>query len=93
MYAIRSYYVLGLLKEHGTETRVALLPETVKAFTDLKVEVIVEQGAGETAFATNADYEAVGAKVVSRADVFNKAEVLVITSYSIHYTKLYECKI
>jgi len=68
--------ILGLLKEHGTETRVALLPETVKAFTDLKVEVIVEQGAGETAFATNADYEAVGAKVVSRADVFDKAEVL-----------------
>ncbi len=68
--------ILGLLKEHGTETRVALLPETVKAFTDLKVEVIVEQGAGETAFAADADYEAVGAKVVSRADVFDKAEVL-----------------
>ena len=31
--------ILGLLKEYGTETRVALLPETVKAFTDLKVEV------------------------------------------------------
>ncbi len=68
--------ILGLLKEHGTETRVALLPETVKVFTDLKVEVIVEQGAGETAFAADADYEAVGAKTVSRADVFNKAEVL-----------------
>ncbi len=57
--------ILGLLKEHGTETRVALLPETVKTFTDLKVEVIVEKGAGEKAFATDADYEAVGAKIVS----------------------------
>lgn len=68
--------ILGLLKEYGTETRVALLPETVKSFTDLKVDVIVEQGAGETAFASDADYEAVGAKVVSRKDVFGQAEVL-----------------
>jgi H+-translocating NAD(P) transhydrogenase subunit alpha len=68
--------ILGLLKEYGTETRVALLPETVKAFTDLKVEVLVEQGAGENAFAADADYLAVGAKIVSRADVFSKAEVL-----------------
>ena len=68
--------ILGLLKEHGKETRVALLPETVKAFTDLKVEVLVEQGAGEKAFASDADYEAVGAKTVSRDDVFAKAEVL-----------------
>jgi NAD(P) transhydrogenase subunit alpha len=68
--------ILGLLKEYGAETRVALLPETVKAFTDLKVEVLVEQGAGETAFAADADYEAVGAKVVARKDLFAKAEVL-----------------
>jgi len=68
--------ILGLLKEFGTETRVALLPETVKAFTDLKVEVWVEKGAGETAFASDADYEAVGAKTVKRADIFSTAEVL-----------------
>ena len=68
--------ILGLLKEHGSETRVALLPEIVKTFTDLKVQVLVEQGAGETAFAADADYEAVGAKIVARADVFEQAEVL-----------------
>ena len=68
--------ILGLLKEYGSETRVALLPETVQTFTDLKVDVLVEQGAGETAFASDADYQAVGAKVVSRADVFGQAEVL-----------------
>lgn len=68
--------ILGLLKEYGTETRVALLPETVKTFTDLKVEVLVEKGAGETAFAADADYEAVGAKVVTRANLFEQAEVL-----------------
>lgn len=68
--------ILGLLKEYGTENRVALLPEIVTTFTDLKVVVLVEKGAGENAFAANADYEAVGAKIVSRADVFEQAEVL-----------------
>src|SRR5680860_329190 len=68
--------ILGLLKEYGTENRVALLPEIVKTFTDLKVVVLVEKGAGENAFAANADYEAVGAKIVSRDDVFKQAEVL-----------------
>ncbi len=68
--------ILGLLKEYGDETRVALLPEIVKTFTDLKVNVLVEQGAGETAFAEDADYIAVGAKVVSRTNVLEQAEVL-----------------
>lgn len=68
--------ILGLLKEHGTETRVALLPETVQVFTDLKVEVLVEKGAGESAFAADADYLAVGAKIVSRLELFEQAEVL-----------------
>lgn len=68
--------ILGLLKEGGNETRVALLPETVKSFTDLKVEVLVEKGAGVNAFASDAEYEATGAKLGSRTDVFGKADVL-----------------
>ncbi len=68
--------ILGLLKEHGKENRVALLPEIVKTLTDMKVEVLVEQKAGETAYTPDSEYEAAGAKVVSRADVFEKSEVL-----------------
>ncbi len=68
--------ILGLLKEYGTETRVALLPETVKTFTDLKVQVLVEKGAGASAFAEDKEYQDVGAKIVSRQEVFEQAEVL-----------------
>jgi NAD(P) transhydrogenase subunit alpha len=68
--------ILGLLKEHGKENRVALLPEIVKTLTDMKVEVLVEQGAGETAFTPDSEYEASGAKIVSRTDVFKKSGVL-----------------
>ena len=68
--------ILGLLKEQGNENRVALLPETVQNLTDLKVEVLVEQNAGATAFATDEDYKNAGAKVVTRKKLFDQAEVL-----------------
>ena len=68
--------ILGILREYGNETRVVLLPETVKAFVDLKVEVIVEKGAGEKAFAFDSDYVSAGAKIVSREEVFSKSDVL-----------------
>lgn len=68
--------ILGILKEYGTETRVALLPETVKAFVDLKVDVMVEQGAGEKAFASDEEYISVGAKIATREELFSKSAVL-----------------
>ncbi len=68
--------ILGLLKEHGNETRVALLPEIVKNLTGLKVEVLIEEGAGENAFSPDKDYVDAGAKVLLRAQLFEQAEVL-----------------
>ena len=68
--------ILGLLKEHGSETRVTLLPENVKALTDLKVQVLVEEHAGEKAFTSNQMYTEVGAEVVPRKTIFEKADVL-----------------
>lgn len=68
--------ILGLLKEKDPETRAAMLPETVKSLTDLKVEVLTEKDAGAKAHASDTDYKSVGAKVVSRDEVFEKAEVL-----------------
>lgn len=67
---------LGLLKEHGDETRVALLPENVKNLVAQKVEVLVEEGAGEKAFTANKDYSDAGATVTSRQEIFEKADVL-----------------
>lgn len=57
---------IGLLKEPDGENRVALLPESVKALIALKVQIEVESGAGESAFASDQDYEAIGAKIVNR---------------------------
>ncbi len=68
--------ILGLLKEHGKETRVAVLPEVVQSLVEMKAEVFVEHSAGEKAFAPDTAYKEAGAKVVSREDIFKSADVL-----------------
>jgi H+-translocating NAD(P) transhydrogenase subunit alpha len=47
------------------ERRVAVVPSVVGKFTQLGFEVVVESGAGDLAFAPDADYTAAGALVVS----------------------------
>ncbi len=68
--------ILGLLKEYGRENRVALLPEAVQNLVVQKVEVWVERHAGEAAFASDSSYTEAGGKVVSRDEIFQKADVL-----------------
>ncbi|WP_339699391.1 Re/Si-specific NAD(P)(+) transhydrogenase subunit alpha [uncultured Roseivirga sp.] len=60
---------IGLLKEPEGENRVALLPESVKALIALKANITVELGAGDLAFATDTDYETIGAKTADRSAV------------------------
>lgn len=69
--------IIGLMKESGDERRVALLPEAVTLLKNLKATVIVEHDAGTKAFASDADYIAAGAEIVSRADLVSKADVIV----------------
>ena len=45
--------IIGILKEPAFETRVSLLPEHVTALKKNNIEVVVEQHAGATAFATD----------------------------------------
>ncbi len=68
--------ILGILKESGTETRVAMLPEILPDLIKQKVEVLVEISAGSKAFAPDEVYIDSGAKVVSRDEIFAKADVL-----------------
>jgi NAD(P) transhydrogenase subunit alpha len=68
---------IGILKEAGNESRVALLPEIVKILAGMKTVVLVERGAGEKAYAPDKDYEAAGARIVPRAEVISKADMLI----------------
>ncbi len=69
---------LGILKESPDENRVAMLPESVSSLTKLKVEVMIEKGAGTRAFASDTDYEDAGAKAGTREKILSQADVLVM---------------
>lgn len=60
---------IGILQEPTEETRVSLLPEHVAALVKKGVQVIVEAGAGEKAFASDAAFEAAGATIVEKNKV------------------------
>ncbi len=51
------------------ERRVAVVPSVVGKFTQLGFEVVVESGAGDQAFAPDADYLAAGALIIPSANM------------------------
>lgn len=60
--------LIGIPKETvAGETRVAATPETVKKFAALGLNIVVQSGAGLASSATDAAYEAAGAKIVADA--------------------------
>lgn len=72
--------IIGLLKEPAHETRVSLLAEAVATLTKKSITVLVENGAGESAFSSNADYEKAGASIKNRNEVLDADIILSIHS-------------
>jgi H+-translocating NAD(P) transhydrogenase subunit alpha len=58
------------------ETRVAATPETVKKMLATGHTVMVEKGAGAGASIPDADYQTAGATLVSAADLYAQAEIV-----------------
>ncbi|MBP9889027.1 MAG: Re/Si-specific NAD(P)(+) transhydrogenase subunit alpha [Leptospiraceae bacterium] len=67
----------GILKESGDEKRVAMLPESVDALIKMGQTVIVEKGAGDSAFASDDEYKKVGATIVSKKELLSQAEAVI----------------
>jgi NAD(P) transhydrogenase subunit alpha len=68
--------VIGILKESGAEKRVAMLPGEVAVIKKLGVDIIVENGAGEKAWASDNEYLSAGASVTGRGEVISKSSFL-----------------
>ncbi len=51
------------------ERRVAMVPSVVGKFTQIGVEVLIESGAGDQAFAPDAEYSAAGARIIPSSDM------------------------
>jgi NAD(P) transhydrogenase subunit alpha len=68
---------VGIPKETWPgETRVAVVPAAAAGLVKSGLEVAIEQGAGTAAGFTDEAYAAQGVAVISRADVFRTADVL-----------------
>jgi NAD(P) transhydrogenase subunit alpha len=60
------------------ERRVALVPESIKRLCAKKFEVFVQSGAGASAYVTDEEYAAAGAKLVASAAELHEAADLVV---------------
>ena len=69
---------LGVLKEPEAETRVAIVPTSLKKLLKAGFEVVVESGAGVAANYSDSDYEAAGATVGSREDALACETIITI---------------
>jgi NAD(P) transhydrogenase subunit alpha len=68
---------IGILKETEGENRVAMLPESVATLVKMNVTILVEAGAGLTAFASDIEYEQAGARIDTKAKVIAGADLLI----------------
>ena len=69
---------LGVPKEPDNETRVAIVPSSMKKLLKAGFEVLVEQGAGISANYSDSEYETAGARIVTREEVLNCENVICI---------------
>lgn len=67
---------IGVLKEPQDESRVSLLPEAVTQLTKKGIAVMVAAGAGQKAFAADADYEKAGATLSSNENILSAADLV-----------------
>jgi NAD(P) transhydrogenase subunit alpha len=67
---------IGLLKEPAHETRVSLLAEAVATLSKKNITVLVESGAGERAFCSNAEYEKAGAQIRDANSVISQSDII-----------------
>jgi NAD(P) transhydrogenase subunit alpha len=70
--------IVVLNETSSGESRVALVPESIRKLVALKAEVLIESGAGAHAFVTDADYTESGAQIsADRRQLLESADVVV----------------
>jgi NAD(P) transhydrogenase subunit alpha len=72
---------VAVVKENEPgERRVALVPETVPRMTQAGLEVLVEQGAGASAWFPDSAYSEAGASILTTNDLYATADVLLMVT-------------
>ena len=68
--------IAGILRESGTEKRVAMLPAEAAGLKKLGLDVIVEHDAGMNSFTPDDEYVKAGVAACSRKDVLERSSLL-----------------
>ena len=68
--------IAGILSEPAYENRVAILPAEASVLGKMGLEVLVEKGAGIRSFASDNDYENVGAATAARKEIIARADMI-----------------
>jgi NAD(P) transhydrogenase subunit alpha len=71
---------IGVVTEHGSETRVAATPATVKQLTALGYEIVVQAGAGERSSFPDVAYVDAGAAIVPVGEAITSDIVLKVNA-------------
>ena len=68
---------IGVARETASgEFRVALVPDALSKLTGAGLEVLVEAGAGDGALIPDSAFEAAGATIVKRDDLYRDSDVI-----------------
>ena len=67
---------LGVLREGGTENRVALLPENVSTLVKKKITVLIESDAGTSSCASNEEYVEAGAAIQTKEYILKESDLV-----------------
>ena len=84
--------IIGVPKEIlGGENRVAAIPATVKEYIKNGIDVLIESGAGEKSFISDAQYKESGASIVDRNELYSKSDMIIKVNSPVINENLNEC--
>ena len=68
--------IVGVLREGGSENRVALLPDNIKTLVKKKVTVLIESDAGTSSCASNEEYVDAGAAIQTKEYILKESDMV-----------------
>ena len=68
--------IVGVLREGGSENRVALLPENIKTLVKKKITVLIESDAGFSSCASNEEYVDAGAAIQTKEYILKESDLV-----------------
>ncbi|MEE9461132.1 MAG: NAD(P) transhydrogenase subunit alpha [Bacteroidales bacterium] len=68
--------IVGVLREGGSENRVALLPENIQTLVKKKITVLIESDAGTSSCASNEEYVDAGATIQTKEYILKESDLV-----------------